>query len=226
MRQHSDSPPEDVSEALQQARNTLAGIEPILPRVNQRIAQTTMKPPHMIRLASIALAVLLLGSAAIFFSHHRARSAVEVVQSNSNSNAAFSFGIDDVQITAHVAAVMDRRAVLVVWSSPDSTKNDAADASAPLRIGKYRRYFLRSATLSDGQRATFCLFIADEGVSPVLEPPMVISDLGRGRAIQFSVSPQSITDRELPQTLCSAGLADGAAIATDVDREIQKHLNE
>ncbi|MDB5299709.1 MAG: hypothetical protein JWO87_1372 [Phycisphaerales bacterium] len=220
-----------LENALREARHNLAAMESVRSRVDERVARTSMRPPRRILPWSLAMVMLLIGvGVGLWFQRGRGRTVGPgngVARTESHSDAVFSLQLDDVEVIMHIAAVLDERVVLVVWSGQGGNFNtNATNEPAAARIGKYRRHLLPPGKLSNGRPATYCLYVADDGVRPVLEPPTVVANAGGGHLVGISVSPSMTSAGELSESLRAAGLdtRTGASVA-DIYREIQKYTN-
>jgi hypothetical protein len=200
----------DLEAALRTARQELDGIGSLRARIDDRIASRAIRPAKPV-LAWLAMGAAALIGLAVFVSSRRAgiRPVGPVAHPAPIGLAPdpiFSLRVGDVDLCAHLAAVVDRRAVLVVWSSRGRNASVSAARGTPgTREGRYRRYPLPPGKTPDGHDAICCVYVADEGVRPALEPPMIVAGAGTA-AVAFSVSPERASAAELSARLRAAGL--------------------
>lgn len=203
--------PNRLSEIFQQARTQLGQVDSVRPEVERRIAALSPGPspwsPSRLVIPSVAFLALF----AFFWwrlapspspAPHRAPSLAEISTLMSG----------DVELVEHVAAALDHRAVLVIWSyrgpgvSTDPTEH---------RSGKYRLRTLHHHTTPDGRTLVWSLFIPDPGVLPTFEPPSVSATLADDTRLAFSASCQRTSAADFAAALRSAHLADRSGPTPD-----------
>ena len=118
--------------------------------------------------------------------------------------ARFEMGPSDVVI--HLAAVVDERTVAVVWSRPRQA--DTLEPALPVDGPGSREVPLVLEDQPAGRRAYARLYIAPEGLDPVLQPPAIRLALADGGQMNLSVSCQPApSGRGLPLALSLHGRA-------------------
>lgn len=217
-----------------QARHDLAGVESVRAGVDERVAKTSVRARQPMLPWCLVGVALLAGLGSILWLRRGGGGAPVgsgtgvVLRDGLHAEPVLTLRVDDLELVAHVAAMLDGRTVLIVWSGTGGVRAGGAKGNqAGGRVGRYTRYPLPPGKLSNGRLANYCMYFADEGIRPAVEPPTVVADTGAGRAVAFSVSPRVTAADELPAALSAAGLilGDGVSIA-DVYRELHKHAND
>ena len=216
-----------IDESFQRMRKELEGINSVRAQVEQRIATIQIKTGRVIpaKLLAICLGLAALG---ILFWRSRGGTPAplphEMTALSPPQDLAIKVG--DVEMVEHIAAIMDHGAVAVIWSYRGRGVMPRRADSTEHRAGKYRGYTLREDTLADGRTVVCSLFIADEGVRPVLEPPTLCTWWGDDGVIALSASPRSASAGALADAIRSAGFDGKSGIAVDdILREIGKQTH-
>ena len=229
--------PETGSERLRQGlgelKRELGAIASVRPDVERRIASVRMRRGSPVRSVAALTVALVLGLATLWWrtggdgDAHKPTGVVQIEPSAGLAAEPLRLTVTDMEVVAHVAAVVDGRAVLVAWSvrgGGDETGGLAEQRDS--RAGKYRRRQLPSGKLADGRRVACSVYVPDAGVHPVLEPPTIIA---RGRAddvIAFSASPQVAGDAQLRASLRSLGLDERVGMSMTRIRQSIRELAE
>jgi hypothetical protein len=215
-----------IDAAFEQARHELDGIASLRSEVEQRIAGVSIQPASRVMIRSLAacLALLILGGLS-----WRLRGVSSPpphsleAKSVAISPSEVSFEIGDTELIEQIAAIIDHRAVAVIWSFRGKGLMLCPESVTEHRAGKYRRYTLRQSTLPDGRTLVCTLFIPDEGVQPVLEPPSLCTRAADDRIFALGASPRAASRQELAAVIESAGFDASSRIGVDdILREIQK----
>ena len=209
----------ELDDLFRAVKTQLADTQSVAPQVRQRIAMLPMRPARGWRHGVWMVAAVVLVGLSLW--RYSRPGPGPTAGGNQTWQSTAELQVDGADVTIHLAALVARRAVLVVWSCPDDTRfllhADQADR-------KYHCYTLPLTQQPRGRRATAQLFVAAEGIHPVLEAPMIALTTPRHASLMFSVSPQLASATTLDQCLHFAGPASPAGLCVnDIYSALQKH---
>jgi hypothetical protein len=210
-----------LANALRAARLDLDAAGSVRDRVAARVAHASMRPPsHPLRagLAIAASIALLAAAGASFWPRPKPATAPPHLSFAAPTPSpdfaqASRLDVGGAELIEHLAATVDHRAVVVLWScrgvgvTVDPDDDNGAERPHRTADGKYRRQFLRQDHLPDGRTLVLALFIPDPGVRPTLEPPLLRARLPDGTAVAFAPAPRPASAREIAHAMTSAGLS-------------------
>lgn len=201
-----------------EARRGLGEVESVRADVERRVEETSVRRAS--RSWSVATVVLL--AVAVGGGFWVWRGTGVVVPAEAEAEPAFSVRVGEEELRTHVAAMLDRRTVLMVWSGGGEVAVNAGEGRDGVRVGKYVCHALPDGRSRAGRRVCYRMYVADEGVRPALEPPTVTVDAGAGGGVvSFAVSPRAVsTADQLAAVMAGQGLtlADGATAARIFER--------
>ena len=223
---------ERLREGLGELKRELGSIASVRPDVARRIADVTMRPGLPVRSVAAVSVALVLGLGALWWRTGRIADVKEpsgVAQIEVPPDRAaepLRLRVRDTEVVAHVAAVVDGRAVLVAWSVRGDDETGGVAEERDSRAGKYRQRQLASGKLPDGRRVACSVYVPDAGVHPVLEPPTVFARGGAEDVIAFSASPRVDADAQLSASLRSLGLDERVGVSMTGIRQSIRELAE
>jgi len=131
-----------------------------------------------------------------------------------------SLDADGMEFVEHIAAIVDQR-VVVIWSYRGAGVSAAAASTPKFRAGKYQFETLYEHKLRDGRTFVCTMFVPEEGVVPILEPPSIYAS-SADSVFACTVSPRVVSTDELAHAIRSAGEGDKAEIeVSDIFRRIR-----
>jgi hypothetical protein len=204
---------DDLEKMFAAARRELAGVNSVRAGVEGRIASASMKRARGAMVCGLAAALIVgvfIGWR--FFGSGRPAPAPPLAED-------FRMDVGGVELVEHIAALVDNRAVVVVWSyRGDGLKSDGEGAIR--RVGNYRVIPIRQDKLADGRTLVCSIFIPDEGVQPIFEPPTVGAVAGGGM-VQFNVMPRTASAHDVASAFRGAGGdVDMAGLFDRIQKEI------
>jgi hypothetical protein len=204
---------DDLEKMFEVARQELAGVDSVRAGVQGRIASASMRrgPGAMVcGLAAALLVGVFIGWR--FLGTGRPAPAPQLAED-------FRMEVGGVELVEHIAALVDNRAVVVVWSYRGQGLKSDGDGVAR-RIGNYRLIPVREDKLADGRTLVCSIFIPDAGVQPVFEPPSVGAVAGGG-VVQFNVVPRTASANDVASAFRGAGGdVDMSGLFDRIQREI------
>ncbi|HEY2587676.1 MAG TPA: hypothetical protein VGI81_18160 [Tepidisphaeraceae bacterium] len=212
-----------IEAALRQARMELRGIDSIRRNVQRRVERVRMRPGVPRSLLSVA-GMVLVGVAVVWVGRQRARPAAraEPPKLVAGSEPCVVLDLGDVRLTEHLAAFVDDRAVVVIWTSKGTSQVPAAAGND----GNYQEIPLARAPTRDGQTLRCALFVPQPGTRPGLDPPEIAARLPGNQVVRLSALPAVMTRRDLGGAIRAAARSAhaegrGDELAAAVAREMR-----
>jgi hypothetical protein len=210
-----------LDDLLRQARDASARVGSVLPAVERRIASASIKPRVPVLRWAVAAAVFLasgIGTAIWVSQGARPKPPSDRAAVVPPLAESFRMEVGGVEVVEHASAMIDGRAVAVVWSCRGGGATaEQLRAAAEGRRGKYQGRLLHRQELPAGRTLLCSVFLADAGVRPVLEPPIVRMPSAAGGVLAFSASPRQCSPEGLARVLQGSGVS-----PDDVLREVRR----
>jgi hypothetical protein len=219
---HEDA--DRFDEAFRHVRNELKSVKSVLPQVTERIDSAAQKPAPRFVAWSLAASLLILVPCVLLgwrFFHASPGPSQEIA--TSNMEQVLTLRVDDAELIEHIAAIMDHRFVVVIWTYRGQGVTTTPVNTDTIRTGKYQLRTLYEGKLADGRTFVCSLCRADEGVKLILEPPSIYAQSGDNSIISCSVSPRLASTDELARAIRSAGMDGKSEISVE---EILRKIRE
>ena len=225
---------ERLRDGLNELKRSLATIDSVRPEVERRIAAASMRPALPVRSLAAGSVIVLAIVSALWWRAPGNRMGPSPDQLATAERLPAQLPPEQLRLTvsgaevvAHVAAVVDGRAVLVAWSvrGGDGAAGGMIETKET-RAGKYRRRLFPAGKLADGRAIACGVYVPDAGVHPVLEPPTVVAHAGGGQLVAFSTPPRVAADSELTASLRSLGLSEEVGVSLAGIRKSIRELAE
>ena len=211
-----------VDAALRQARTELRAIDSIRRKVPRRLERVRMRPAVPRSLLPVA-GMVLVGAACVWVARERPRPATRAEPPTlvADVQPCVVLDLGDVRLTEHLAAFVDDRAVVVIWTSKGTSQVPAG----AVNDGVYQEISLAQAPTRDGQTLRCALFVPRPGTRPGLNPPEIAARLPGNQVVRLSALPAVMTRRDLGGAIRAAvraANAEGRAdeLAAAVAREM------
>ncbi|HZZ42235.1 MAG TPA: hypothetical protein VFE58_04815 [Tepidisphaeraceae bacterium] len=213
-------PNDPLENLFQQTRQELQSLGSVLPEVQQRIQTLPIKPRSQLLPRSIAAVLVLATFLALLITR------IHTLAPTIIPNPDLHLEVNGTELTEHIAAILDHRVVVVIWTYRGHGISAVPDTSAECRAGKYQLRTLHQHKLPDGRTFVCSLFLPDPAVSPALEPPSLYTTSTNNTLIACTTSPRLATPAQLTAAIQSAS-GDGSLPITvqDIVNQLSKQIH-
>jgi len=216
---------ESLEQLLRRARREAAEIGSVREGVVARL-ETVGVPPRRsgARLVIVAMAAILLAAGVwVGLSIGRRDTPHEPTDmaGAEREPPVARIEVGDIAVTVSVAAMVDPRTVLVVWSAGRTGLSGCSGDPQPAAEedpGPGRYTCAASGTARDrrGDRVFYSVLVATGDTAPILEPPTLVVRTGANQTMAFRVQPSGLAGCGVASILDRAGVGPAAEIVDAV----------
>lgn len=211
-----------IDAVLRQARTEMQGIDSIRPDVRRRLEGVRMRPAVPRSLLAVA-GIVLAGAVALWVGRQPARPEprTESMKVSAEDRPCVVLELGNVRLTEHLAAFVDDRAVVVIWTSKGTSQVPAVRVNN----GLYEEIPLAQAPTRDGQTLRCALFVPEAGTRPAFDPPQIAARLPGNQVIRLSAVPATMTRQDLGGAIhAAARSADAEGRADELAAAVARQM--
>lgn len=189
-------------------------------RIERRIAGITIQPPsRAFHWSALTCLITFALGLTLWCTLGPNPSLPQNNEHASQSTDNIGLEIGDARLVEHLAAMMNDRSVLVIWSCQGNGISAESPDFVEHRAGKYRFRRLSQTQLANGRTLICSLFTPDPDVHPTFDPPAISVSSSDGSTIRFSASPTLASDIQLADAVRAAGF--GGSETKKILHEVQ-----